>query len=326
MKISILNLLACPSCRGALELGETREMTMADDIESGTLICTVCARGYDITEGVPRLLLKFKQHRREQECFTFQWRLRFSQSSEPDQMLWGKDHSKLSYKVQNKDGWYLDCGCGSGEIIREIALKNPHLQAVGMDLSDAIGMVSRRDKTISNLHYVQGDILAPPFASDSFQFILSLGVLHHTSSPRQALHNTIDLLERIGLLSVWLYPDLEDLKAMARQEEYRKWRRYYFLRDKLFLSCSYRFNLRLLLWLCKLLSLLISPFGHLLDHAVPDFKLRYLSNTFILFDNLAPTYQFRHRKKEVIKWFRECGINKVLHSFDRGGLYTAMKS
>jgi uncharacterized protein YbaR (Trm112 family) len=319
-------MLACPSCRGALELGETRATTPTGEIDTGMLNCTDCARGYPITNGVPRLLLESEQHRREQECFTFQWRLRLSQRAEPGQLLWGKDHSKLPCKVRKNDGWYLDCGSGTGETIREIALANPHLQAVGMDLSDAIGLVSRRDEAISNLHYVQGDILAPPFAPGSFQFILSLGVLHHTCSPRQALHNAIDLLERIGLLTVWLYPALDDLREMSRREEYRKWRRYYFLRDKLFLSRSYRFNLRLLLWLCKIISLLISPFGHLLNHPVSKIKLRYLSNTFILFDNLAPTYQFRHRKKEVINWFRECGINKVLHSFDRGGLYTAMKS
>jgi uncharacterized protein YbaR (Trm112 family) len=326
MKLSILNLLACPSCRSGLELSETFGTTPTGEVDTGSLTCTVCACGYPIIDGVPRLLLKSERHRREQDCFTFQWRLRFNKRAEPGQLLWGKDHSKLPYKVKKNDGWYLDCGSGSGEIIREIALMNPHLQAVGMDLSDSVGLVSRRDEAISNLHYVQGDILAPPFAPGSFQFILSLGVLHHTYSPRQALHNTIDLLERIGLLSVWLYPDLDDLKEMATQHEYRKWRRYYFLRDKLFLSRSYRFNLGLLLWLCKFISLVISPFGHLLNHPLSSFKLRYLSNTFILFDNLAPRYQFRHRKKEVIKWFRERGINKVLHSFDRGGLYTAMKS
>ncbi|HEX8089268.1 MAG TPA: methyltransferase domain-containing protein, partial [Blastocatellia bacterium] len=184
----------------------------------------------------------------------------------------------------------------------------------------------RRDKGIANLHYVQGDILSPPFRPNSFQFILSLGVLHHTCNPKQALRNAVELLERIGLLSVWLYPNLEDLKEGAGKEEYRKWRRYYFLRDRLFLKRSHYFNLKTLLFLCKAISLLMTPFCHLLNHDVPDYRHRYLSNTFILFDNLAPAHQFRCPKKEVISWFRECGINKVLHSFDRGGLYTGMKS
>ncbi len=260
----------------------------------------------------------------ERDSFAFQWKLRFARKAEPAHILWGRDYLELPYKLKKGEFCYLDCGCGSGEMVREVALRNPTVQAVGLDISEGIRLASERDRGIRNLHYVQGDILSPPFRKGSFYFIMCLGVLHHTRDVKEALNKTIDLLDRPGFLSLWLYPNLDDLREAA--EEHRKWRRYYFIRDRLFLNRSPRINQSLLLSLCKIISFFISPFMHVLNHPLADLKLRYLSNTFVLLDNLSPTYQHRIRKQEVLRWFKERGINKVVYSFERGGLYTAMRS
>jgi SAM-dependent methyltransferase len=326
LKDGLLDLLACPVCRGALALVEPRLAPAGGAVREGSLRCSGCGSTFPVTGGVPSLLPSAPLRDGQRRRFSFQWQLRFTGKAEPDDILWGKPTSGLPLRVPGNAGRYLDCGCGSGEFVREVARANPSLQVVGLDFSESVRWASERDADIPNLHYVQGDITHPPFRPASFHFILCLGVLHHTADTRQSLLNVLDLLETPGRLSVWMYPHLRDLKAAGARDEYRKWRLYYFVRDRLLLGLSPHLGPRALLLTCHLLSALITPFGHILRHDVSGFRRRYRSNLFVLFDNLSALYQHRHRKEEVIAWFRQAGIRKVLHDFHRGGLYTSVKT
>jgi hypothetical protein len=210
--------------------------------------------------------------------------------------------------------------------LRQLALLNPEVQAVGMDISDVVYDARARDQDIPNLHYVRADALNPPFLPECFGYILALGVLHHTGDTRRAVLATLGLLQRKGHISLWLYPQLDDLTAAGAAAEHDKWRRYYFFRDRLFMQCSHKIPLRFLRVLCAVLSALFSPFAHLLNQPIKGMRLRYRSNFFILFDNLAARWQDRPRKQDVLAWFREAGHFKVMHSFARGGVYTGLKA
>lgn len=54
MKKELMELLACPACKGALELSIDEE----DDKEviAGRLYCSKCSKDYPIKEGIPDLL------------------------------------------------------------------------------------------------------------------------------------------------------------------------------------------------------------------------------------------------------------------------------
>lgn len=54
MKKELMDILACPMCKGSLEL----EITEEDDYEvvTGTLKCNSCSENYPITETIPNLL------------------------------------------------------------------------------------------------------------------------------------------------------------------------------------------------------------------------------------------------------------------------------
>ena len=56
MKRSLLDILACPMCKAALQLHT--ESAEGDSIISGTLRCTQCGETYKITDGIPDLLPK----------------------------------------------------------------------------------------------------------------------------------------------------------------------------------------------------------------------------------------------------------------------------
>ena len=54
MKKDLLNILACPVCKGRLDLRETREDN--NDIIEGALHCEQCSQDYPIEDSIPNLL------------------------------------------------------------------------------------------------------------------------------------------------------------------------------------------------------------------------------------------------------------------------------
>jgi uncharacterized protein YbaR (Trm112 family) len=54
MKRSLLDILACPLCKGKLELNAEEEKD--GEIAAGSLRCTKCDTSYPITQGIPNLL------------------------------------------------------------------------------------------------------------------------------------------------------------------------------------------------------------------------------------------------------------------------------
>jgi uncharacterized protein YbaR (Trm112 family)/ubiquinone/menaquinone biosynthesis C-methylase UbiE len=325
VKTRLLNILICPACRGDIELSDKAEVRPPGEIEEGSLGCRTCGRVYPIRHGVPNFLLERGIDRRGPWSFDFQWKLKFEGKLEMGPWLWGKDLSRLSYKLKVTDCWHLDCGSGSGDHTRNVALQNPAVQVVGLDRSESVHWANSRDRHIENLHYVRGSILDPPFRDNCFRVLLAVGVWHSTGDTKKALLNSVRLLEPQGFLSSWLYPSLSDLRTSSATGEYRMWRRYYFFRDHLFQGKAHRLPPPVLFAICQAVSLAISPFGHILRLNVPQIRDRYRSNTFILYDDLSPLYQHRPLKKDVLQWFEEAGVSRVVHNFRRGGVYSAIK-
>jgi uncharacterized protein YbaR (Trm112 family) len=54
MKKNLMDILACPVCKGDLILNIVEESE--EEIISGTLYCSVCNEHYPIDEGIPNLL------------------------------------------------------------------------------------------------------------------------------------------------------------------------------------------------------------------------------------------------------------------------------
>ena len=76
----------------------------------------------------------------------------------------------------------LDAGCGKGRYTRFLA---EHLGAVAaLDGSAAVEAAARNLSGIPSVLVVKSDLRAAPFAPESFDFISSLGVLHHLDDPQ----------------------------------------------------------------------------------------------------------------------------------------------
>jgi len=99
----------------------------------------------------------------------------------------------------------LDAGCGFGRH----AYYASHLGAemVAVDFSQAVESASRNLQRLPNAHVVQANLYWLPFRPGTFDFIYSLGVLHHLPDPESGFRGLVPLLKPGGTIIIWVYSD-----------------------------------------------------------------------------------------------------------------------
>jgi SAM-dependent methyltransferase/uncharacterized protein YbaR (Trm112 family) len=108
----------------------------------------------------------------------------------------------------------LDAGTGPGLHAARYA-RLSDAQVVGMDLSESVAEASANHGEAENLHYVQGDILRPPFAPGTFDLVISDQVIHHTPDCHRAFLTLAELVKPGGELWVYVYAVKPLLREMA---------------------------------------------------------------------------------------------------------------
>ena len=97
----------------------------------------------------------------------------------------------------------LDAGCGKGRFTRYLA---PHLGVlVALDASAAISIATRDLSRFANVTTVRSDLRSAPFQDASFDFVSSLGVLHHLEDPERGFQALVRLLRPGGTILLYLY-------------------------------------------------------------------------------------------------------------------------
>jgi SAM-dependent methyltransferase len=106
----------------------------------------------------------------------------------------------------------LDAGCGSGRHAYYAAKYGAEVVAV--DLSDAIDVAYKNTRHIGTVYTVQADVYNLPFAQESFDFVYSIGVLHHLADPEGAFRNLLRYLKPGGEIQIYLYwsPESQPVK------------------------------------------------------------------------------------------------------------------
>jgi SAM-dependent methyltransferase len=97
----------------------------------------------------------------------------------------------------------LDAGCGFGRHLVHAADFGADM--VGLDFSRAIERARAITRGMPRVALVQGDIEAPPFRAGAFDFVYSLGVLHHLPEPEQSFRSLLPLVRPGGAIFVWVY-------------------------------------------------------------------------------------------------------------------------
>ena len=99
-----------------------------------------------------------------------------------------------------KNKLVLEAGCGAGRFTEILLEKGAFL--VSSDLSSAVD-VNQENFPQSEKHLIiQADINDMPFADDSFDVVVCLGVIQHTPNPEQTISNLYKLVKQGGSLVI----------------------------------------------------------------------------------------------------------------------------
>lgn len=117
-------------------------------------------------------------------------------------------------KILNKDHVVLDLGCGTGRWSKFLADKVKFIEAV--DPSSAIFSAAKLLNNMPNVRAVMSDIDNLPYHEESFDFAISLGVLHHIPNTRAALRKLVKKVKLNGHVLIYLYYNLENRSSLYR--------------------------------------------------------------------------------------------------------------
>jgi SAM-dependent methyltransferase len=293
MNQSFASLLACPDCKRDLQIETTASSTQV--IETGNLHCSN-GHSYPIVRGIPR----FVSSDGYASNFGFEWNLHNRTQLDTDT----RHESEETFKEKTgfvpedfKGKLVLDVGCGMGRF-SDIAFRWG-ATVVGIDLTSAVDAAYANIGGRENVDLAQADVFKLPFREETFDFIFSIGVLHHTPNTRAAFDQLPRLLKPGGRIAIWVYTT-----------EMRAWS---WISD-IYRHVTTRLPKRFLYALCHVAI----PWYHvnrvprvgpltwrLLPTSIhPDPEWRVLDT----FDWYSPTYQWKHTPAELRDWFESQGL------------------
>jgi SAM-dependent methyltransferase len=218
VRAELLEILCCPHDQTDLTLGDA---SADGEISSATLNCER-EHAFAVREGIPRLVPEADRDEQEGtfESFSAKWaqmspeelEQRFAQQYRWYTERYGfGDEAGLADFLSGREA-ILEAGTGLGGDAARFA-KLSEAQVIGLDLSEGIVGAQRHWAGPPNLHYLQADILDLPFRPESFDFVSSDQVIHHTPDAPTAFAELARLLRPGGHLAVYVYR----VKALLRE-------------------------------------------------------------------------------------------------------------
>jgi len=309
VKRELLSYLCCPACNGDLTLHS--DSIDGNEIEEGALQCSRCSKSYEIRKGIPRFLpAKLAEEvRRNVDRFGYEWAWLSSTSAKNElefrSYLGEIPLESLATRV------VLDAGCGMGKFLA-LSGRYGAKVAIGVDLAEqSVENAYQNTRSLENVHVVQADLYHLPFKC-GFDFIYSIGVLHHLIKPEAGFRKLVELLKEEGEIFAWVY-------GYEGNEIYVR-----------FLDPFRSLTSRLPLWLNKFLTAILTallwtlilavyrPLDRLGIRKLPfhDYFIYFYGLGFrffwgTVFDKAIPPISNYYRKEEFSAWFSRAGLSKV---------------
>jgi glycosyltransferase involved in cell wall biosynthesis len=98
----------------------------------------------------------------------------------------------------------LDATCGYGRHLYFPSAYGAE-RVVGMDLSNLVFSARQTLQDRPNISLVKGDVFRMPFKSDFFDFIYSVGALHHLPEPERSFQSLLQHTKPGGSVIIWVY-------------------------------------------------------------------------------------------------------------------------
>lgn len=302
MKEWFLEYCTCPLCeehpsRLSLSLPEYRR----GEIFQGSLVCSK-GHSFRIENFIPDFVEPFNAAGLRSHFYDSLWHEHAAQSykgRKRDYAVKFQGFAKLPEPLESyfADKIILDAGCGVGRFTF-LASSCGAKRVIGIDYSKlALRTALEGTGNPANCTFVRADILNIPL-SCGFDYVFSLGVLHHTPGTRKAFLAIARLLKPGSYITVYVYG---------------------------------KHTLPLMTWPLRLFTLRVDKsvvlracnwFGFSYDPAVKGrvpikktflalkrFDLLGISR--LTYEGLSTPYLWEHSFKEVKSWFKEAGITIV---------------
>jgi SAM-dependent methyltransferase len=188
-----------------------------------------------------------------------------------------------------------------------------------LDISGAIDAAFENLRDRDGVYFVQADIFRLPFRPETFDFVYSWGVLHHTPDPPAAFRNLPPLVRPGGKLMTMVYANYNK-PYRAVTELYRRLTKR--LPKALLLKLSYiavpLYYVGKIPVLGPLITRLLLP----VSVRPPTHRWR-VGNTFDLY---SPEYAFAYDHVEVHGWYEQAGFARIRPVAPNSGIsYIATK-
>jgi len=153
----------------------------------------------------------------------------FPNYSKKDNRITIKNSGDKNYLAKNfkefcqSDKKILEAGSGTSQLSNYLAIGTNN-QIFAFDATfEALqkGKKFSSENGISNIHFIQGDLLEKIFEENFFDIIWCNGVLHHTKDPKKAFKILIKSLKNNGYILIGLYNKYGRFRTLVRKYLFR---------------------------------------------------------------------------------------------------------
>jgi SAM-dependent methyltransferase len=203
----------------------------------------------------------------------------------------------------------LDAGCGGGRYSKVAG--EAGASVIGADHSSAVEKAATLCGHLPDVRFVQADLKHLPLEPASFDFVFSIGVMHHDVCTRDVFDAVAKFVKPGGRFAVWLY---------RRNQWWQEW-----LNSAIRRRSTTMEPVRLERW-CRCgawlggIPVVNRTLNKLVNFSAHPNRENRVCDTF---DWFAPQYQHHHSIAELLRWFEAAGFDqlRVLPPEKSGRLY-----
>jgi SAM-dependent methyltransferase len=247
-------------------------------------------REWPIKDGIPRFV-----ESAHLESFGRQWNRYEVAHDDEDRATF---QAKTGLRLDELAGLrVLDAGCGGGRYCKVAG--EAGAAVVGADHTNSVDKAAKLCSHLPSVGFVQADLKRLPFEPRSFDFVFSIGVMHHDADTRAVFDSVARMVRTGGRMAVWLYRRNQWWQERINSALRRRTARM--APERLERLCRVGAALGAVPVVNKTLNKVVNFSAH------PDSQNR-LCDTF---DWYAPAYQHHHTVEELLGWFRDAGFDDL---------------